>query len=408
MSGIPGAPVAPIRVLCIDIDSGRGGSSRSLYESVVHLDSRLVSVEIWCCNEGPMTSRYRAAGIPIRIIESLPRYKAGPRVSRNLVVALRAAIGLWKKRTFLNAMAEEIEKRFDLVHFNLDASIAVVRYLRERTSCAFITHMRGMVEDSIFARWQIHALSFCNDHLVFITKNELENFLELGGECPHTVIHNISAPNPAVVPDKRIPNDGRLKVGSLGYFHLNKGTDRLLELAKALDSLGRRDILFVVAGSMKLSAPLSPELETVAKNGGDFETYVSACGFADMFLFLGYIDNPEFLLSGCDLLAKPHRENRPWGRDILEAMALGVPVITAGDDQTFVENEITGIIHSEFDAKRYAMDVIRLADDKLWRSKLSSAAKLRVEHLCNGRDRAMDLLNVWQNASAAGRVPPKP
>jgi len=39
---------APLRVLCLDIEGGFSGFSRSLYESVRDRDKTQAAVEVWC------------------------------------------------------------------------------------------------------------------------------------------------------------------------------------------------------------------------------------------------------------------------------------------------------------------------------------------------------------------------
>ena len=41
-----------------------------------------------------------------------------------------------------------------------------------------------------------------------------------------------------------------------------------------------------------------------------------------MIRFMGHVKNPEKFIKESDILIRPTRENNPWGRDILEAMAL--------------------------------------------------------------------------------------
>ena len=72
-----------LRVLCLDIDGGFGGSSRSLYESLRHMDHAQVAAEVWCRRDGPARARYAALGIPCRIAADMPRMNSLPRVSRN-------------------------------------------------------------------------------------------------------------------------------------------------------------------------------------------------------------------------------------------------------------------------------------------------------------------------------------
>ncbi|MBM3541495.1 MAG: glycosyltransferase family 4 protein, partial [Alphaproteobacteria bacterium] len=89
----------------------------------------------------------------------------------------------------------------------------------------------------------------------------------------------------------------------------------------------------------------------------------------------------------------------PWGRDILEAMAMGLPVLSVGTDATFVETGVTGVLQSPFDAAALAGDIARLADDRDRVRRMGGAARVRVATLCDGTSRARDLLDLWRGAA---------
>lgn len=87
------------------------------------------------------------------------------------------------------------------------------------------------------------------------------------------------------------------------------------------------------------------------------------------------------------------------GRDIIEALAAGKPVLTVGSWDTFVTTGETGILQSSFDAAALARDILRLAGDRELCARLGRAGQERVGRLCNGPDRARDLAEVWRRTS---------
>jgi glycosyltransferase involved in cell wall biosynthesis len=121
-----------------------------------------------------------------------------------------------------------------------------------------------------------------------------------------------------------------------------------------------------------------------------------------MFCFLGWVPNPGTVLAACDVLAKPARRDLPWGRDVLEAMAAGKPVVTTGTDSTFVETNVTGILLPRFDPQSFADALIELARDGARRQLMGTNAKRRVEVLCSPRTQAIALLKVWRLAALRG------
>lgn len=175
--------------------------------------------------------------------------------------------------------------------------------------------------------------------------------------------------------------------------------DRLVDIAEALATAGQRGFLFVVAGDVGLSASMPGVLGDVARRGGTLRDYAEARGVGDMFLFLGHVPDPERVLAACDVLAKPTREDNPWGRDILEALAMGKPVLSVGVDATFVETGVTGILQRRFDAEALAEDLIALAADDNRCRTMGEGARNRIRRLCNGADRAADLAAVWRRVA---------
>ena len=387
--------VRPLRVLCLDIEGGYGGSSRSLYESIRHLDAAKVSAEVWCRRDGPIQRRYQTIGIAARVTPTMPRFSALPRLSRNIYAAARAALEFRRAGAFLAQLQCEAV-RFDVIHFNHEALFPTARWLRHRTDRRLTMHIRTNLIDTPFARFQVCSISEVMDHLIFITENEAKTFRGLGGRPrAASVIYNIvDVPAAAPAPHPAIPVDGRFKIACLSNYSYARGLDRLVDVADALARRGRR-ILFVMAGQMALTGSMPGLLGELGRRGGSLSDFVAARGRSDMFQFLGHVSDPESVLAACDVLAKPTRENNPWGRDTLEALALGKPVLTCGRYAVFVEDGITGVLQAEFDADRLAESIMRLEDDRALARRMGEAGRIRVRALCDGRGRAEDLRAVW-------------
>ena len=392
----------PLRVLCLDIEGGFGGSSRSLYESLRHMNRNEVAPEVWCRRDGPVRKRYEALGIPCRIVSGMPTMNSLRYTSRNLYgyAVLLWKFLIWGKERF--ELLHALRQRFDLVHFNHEGLFYLADWLRGRHNKAQVTHVRTMIFDNIFGRWQTRRLMSANDRLVFITENERDNVERLGSRSANgTVIYNIAEPpSAALAASAAIPNDGRLKIAVLSNYAFIRGVDRIVEIAQVLAARNRRDLLFVIAGNMKLAGALPEELGGIARAGGTLADYAVACGVADMMLFLGHVAEPETVLTACDILLKPTRDNNPWSRDILEALAAGKPAVSVGRYARFVETEKTGILLEHYSADAVAKALLRLDADRDLCRRLGANAAQRAAELCDGPARASDLLAVWQEAIA--------
>jgi len=394
-----------LRVLCIDGEGGWGGSSRSLAKSLSYVDRAAVSPEVWCRREGPILDTYAQLGVPCRVMPDIPAIGAVSRPSRNIaseVIARAKWLGAASFRRQLISRAADV----DVVHFNLETQWWLAKWLRRRHAHAQTMHVRSLLPDNVFARRQDRAAAAVIDRFAFITENERRQFEHFAGRALNgQVIFNIAdAPAGDVEPHPDIPQDGRLRVAILSNFAWLRGIDRLVDVADALARReGRGNVLFVIAGSLKLQSDVEGPLRNIRAKGGDFADYVRQRGFADMFVFLGHVSRPESVLVACDILVKPTRESNPWGRDILEALACGKPVMSVGTYDRFVEDGVTGFLTPEFDAGRWAVDLLALDRDRALGRRLGDQGAKRVAALCNGPARAADLVALWRDAVASRR-----
>ena len=331
----------------------------------------------------------------------MPHVSALPRFSRNLYVFARASLRFPVSSDFRDALSAAVNERFDAVHFNHEALFLLARWLRRHTQAPLTMHIRTNIVPSPFSRWQARTIARSVDHAVFITENEQRSWHALGlNPAGESVIYNIAGP-PAVAvdPHPEIPDDGRLKIASLSNYAWIRGVDRLVEAAATLAARGRRDVLFVVAGDMRLRGSLPGKLGTISRQGGSLADYAVAMGVEDMFLFLGHVSEPERVLAGCQMLARLSRENNPWGRDVIEALGVGRPVITTGTYDRFVETGATGILLPRYSADDVVENILHLADDRALVNRLGVTARARIAELCGGTQRAADLAQIWQEVA---------
>jgi len=391
-----------LRVLCIDHEGGHGGSSNSLYQLLKHVDQKSVQLEVWCRKESSLLGKYLDLGIPTRVAPELPVWKTDPTIYGTLSSLRKLGPFLWRNRRALKNMAKEIRENFDVVHLNYVSLQPFLFWLRRGTQCRISLHMRHWVHPNTApVRWEMKWLSAAVDALVFISENELEIFENLGGRGDSTVIYNVAPEvDPGILPDPVIAKDHRFKVFSINNFAFSRGTDRLIDVAEALQHRGRNDIVFVVAGDIALS-PLDPgDLGDMGRQGLSLKDYAEKRRVADMFLFQGHVDNVGPILAAGDLLVRLSRQADTWGRDVIEAMAHAKPVIAVGQWDGFVENDKTGIRMETFDAALVAEKICKLADDRERCRRLGEQGRKRIAQLCDGPSRAQQLLEVWQRLAA--------
>lgn len=396
-----------MRVLCLDIEGGYGGSSRSLFQSVKYLDKSNLDVSVWCKSSGPIQDQYRAIGIEPLIFPDMPKVSSLPRFSRNLAIYSKFAADWLGASVFRKALYRSMGG-FDLVHLNHESLFWLARDIKSKSAMPVSMHIRTNLWPSIFATWQCRIAEQHTDARIFITENEQETFSRRAGhQVSGDVIYNIATPFKDSVRPWDVPTgftDGKtFLIGSLSNYSWTRGTDRLIDLARDLKNLGRSDIGFVVTGKTDLTPSMPAPLGRIAKQGGDLSTYAAEMGVADMFHFTGHVSEPERILALVDLVMKPTREDNPWGRDILEALAAGRPVVSVGSYGKFVEDGVTGILQRDWDGAALAAQLAALSNDRDRLAAMGRAARVRVLELCDGPIQAGKLLDVWERVASSRR-----
>jgi len=142
------------------------------------------------------------------------------------------------------------------------------------------------------------------------------------------------SPNPSEVAAIRRQlgaGPGSKVVGMLASLTPAKGQDVLLRAAGAL-SEGHPELRYALVGD----GPLRGELEALAHR----------LGLSDRVVFFGYRRNVADFLGAFDLLVSASRDNEGCSNSVLEAMALGRPVVATdvGGNRELIRDGVTGYL----------------------------------------------------------------
>ena len=113
------------------------------------------------------------------------------------------------------------------------------------------------------------------------------------------------------------------------------------------------------------------------------------------------------ILARHDALVFPSEWQEPFAHTVLEAMAVGIPVIgttTGGTGEVLVESE-TGLTFPAGDAERLAAQIQRLADDPTLGRRLARAARERVEREFTIERTVDELEDILEETAREGSSP---
>ena len=161
-------------------------------------------------------------------------------------------------------------------------------------------------------------------------------------------------------------------VGVTGLISHRKGFDRFIQMASELHK-EEPSVKFVIIGG----AP--QEMEQVVKK--ELESLTQELGLSENLFFTGNLDNASYYMGDMDVFfmcSRPGTET--FGLVVIEAMAIGVPVVSFANDAIpeIIENEVTGFLVPEGDIKLVKDKIIKLITEPEFANKITKAAKERV------------------------------
>ena len=110
-----------IKILCIDIEGGHGGSSRSLFyalEAIRHSKKfSNLDITVICKKKSWLKSQYKKIGIKCIIENDIPRFTPLKKNSRNFYQLLLFLILIWPK-SYNFRKKISASNSYDIIHFN--------------------------------------------------------------------------------------------------------------------------------------------------------------------------------------------------------------------------------------------------------------------------------------------------
>jgi len=368
-----------IRTLHIDIEGGWGGSSRSLFELLSHVDRARVAPVVVHRQEGPVTGWYRALDIPTYHVPEIASFVPRRRKAlKNLIASLPRLAHLGSAAKRIAVIAER--HRVQLIHLNYEGLFLLARKLR-RQRLPMIAHSRAMLPPGAWGRWLTSSLAESVSHMFFISPQEQARFRELHAKHhpPGDILWNISRPVVARRPLGDPPE--AVAFGSIDWI---KGTDRLVDVAAALRDAAAPPLRIAVYGMARTNAGFAAEL------AGRIEREQ----LADRIVLRGFTAEPMPIMAEALALIRPSRDDDPWGRDVIEATAAGLPVLATGSFEGVVRNGETGFLLPTFDAAVVAKRLVMLLEDRAGWKKMSDAAARWGAERFSGREQAVRFASV--------------
>jgi glycosyltransferase involved in cell wall biosynthesis len=236
---------------------------------------------------------------------------------------------------------------------------------------------------------------------VFVANSESgrQSLLRLRGfsaERVVTIHSGIPAPTPDESSAKKLRaqwlGDGKLLVGCLGALYPLKGHRYLIEALPA---------------ALKRAPGLRLAIVGDGESLQDLKAQASALGVEHAVCFPGYFKGDAIdALAAFDVLAHPTSQTEGLPYSVLEAMALGKPILatTVGGVPEAIENGVTGILVPPASAPPLADALATLASDPALCRRLGDEARRRQRERFSLERATADLLALYESECHAQQV----
>ena len=382
-------------MLFLDIEGGHGGSSNILFNTVKHLNKNKIISTVICKKKG-IKDRYSNILIDCYIEKNMPTFSILRKDNRNIIFFILFIFFIWPRSFFFRRRLLKLidYKEIDIVHCNLISLTFLASWLKKKRPTVVLTlHVRTNPVQNIAAKLIIKLAYRIFNDMIFITPNEKKNMEKiLCKRIDGSIIFNsLFVQKKQISQKKKLP----LVVLVLSNYSYPRGIDRVIDIATIMPKELRKKIKFIIIGDIKLPRFLPGDLKFLGLMGKTLKDYASLKRVADLFEFTGHKKSTNTDLDRVDILIKPTRENNPWGRDILEALAKGKAVVSIGTYDKFVKTRVTGLLQTSYDPKKVVEWLQEHANNlKLFDKYRKNGIKIILEN-CDPIENAEKAENFW-------------
>lgn len=389
-----------VRILYVErsIEGMVGGSHHSLYQMVVGVMSHGIEPVVIFYEKNDISDKLISMGCEVHFFKFTKRLRVFGEKHRNLRIfkAINSFLTIVKSVLFTgNSYRKWIrDNKISLVHLNNNPfSLEWVSAAKfARIPC--VAHQRGARER--LDRSEI-VLANSVDKVFCISKYVRDSLKDSGckGSNFSLVYNGIDINNFENGSKEAIPGfdmktiEGRVVIGLVGNIKPWKGQHILVEALKSIVIQCPR-VLCVFVGSFEKS-------NQVYEN--NLKKSILESGLSSNVLFTAYTPYVKNYMNMMDIVVHASTDPEPFGRVIIEAMALAKPVVATvgGGASEILEDEVTGILIQPGEPKLLAEALLALICNREKRVKLSSNAYLRVADKFRIEDNVNSIINEYRS-----------
>jgi L-malate glycosyltransferase len=391
-----------VRLLFVNHTAEVSGAERSLMSLLAALPAaveRRAAVP-----RGPLTVAIERLGIPVSpIVGTAGSLRLHPLHTPRAAVEMSLAA----------LQVGRLARRYDveLVHANsIRAGVVLGLGHRLRSSSATVVHVRDCLPPGPLATASMRLILATATTIVANSHYTARSVQAAAPGAHIEVVHNpvdLAQWDPArvdrVAARARLGAAGahKLLLGVVAQLSPWKGQGTAIEALRLLREDGL-DAHLLLIGSAKFVARATRFNNEAYVEG--LRAQVARAGLEDRVSWLGEREDVHELVRALDVLLLPSSEE-PFGRALIEAMAMGVPVVSTnvGGPPEIIEDGREGYLLSPHEPAAWARAIRSIAESPDRAREMGRAGRRRVEEAFTAEHHAAAMLEVYERAIVRAR-----
>ena len=376
------------RVLFIHHGGGIAGSAVSMLQLAAALNRDRFEAKVVFTQNGPIVDFARDLGVSAHVEPMRSVFSYGAHVPIRLRMLASFLPFFWQT---LRATRELVRReKPDLVHLNTSVLVPAASGVRQ-TDTPIVWHVRELAgPNPVLRNWHIKRVKSLADHIIANSHFVARDYT---GSKPVTVIHNaldknrftprVSATRTQMRAELGLPEEAPV-VGIIGAVQAIKGhyllVDAALQVAKEVPNVR----FLVIAGGVGREYVRSAKgrfkrlLGLPLDNMERMRRLIRRSELGEHFVFPGFRSDIPEVTSAMDLLVFPSLVPEGFGRPLIEAMAMGCPVVATDIGPTReVVGEDAALLVRPGDVPGLASAILRVLKDRKLAQQLGDAGRRR-------------------------------
>lgn len=343
-----------------------GGAELSLLDLIININRDLFNPVVVIPNDGPLYRRLRSKDIIIRI-ENIPWFKSTFNPFKLLSYLVQLFRVILKLRNFVRA------ENIVLIHTNSISSQIIGGTLARIEKIANIWHLRDILTLNMINRFIFRFCGMYATKIIVISKSVKNHIYDLiDDKSKIKVIYNgidLKRFNGALISKK----DESITVGIVSRLVPWKGHIEFIQAAQIVLSMFSNVRFFIIGDTF--------QKDIWYKN--KIKKKIEALRLNKHIILVSHKDNILPQITLLDIVVVPSKRPEPFGRIIIESMALSKPVVATlfGGPTEIVDNNKTGFLVNPNVPTEIAEKIIELIKNPYLRIQMGLNGRKRVEQL---------------------------